>query len=133
MDTADLREAVYDHLVANIPAVSGRVFWKFTAPADTEKPFIEMGFLTDVPSINTPLGMFYRLDLIIIGEEGNIIAIDPISDLVVSVLHEQDIVTPDGRVIRCEYRRNSKMDYWYEEFRGNAIRLEFWLPTDFWT
>jgi hypothetical protein len=132
MDTADLREGIYDCLVANVPAVGGRVYWGYTARADTVKPFLEFSFLSDVPSVRTPLGMFHRIEVIVVGEESNILDLDPIADLVVSVLHDQVILTPDGRYIRLEYRRGSKYDFYYEPLRANAIRIEFWLPTDFW-
>jgi hypothetical protein len=133
MDSADIREGIYDQLVANVPAVGGRVFWEYTAPADTEKPLLVMGFLSDVASVNITQGMFIRVEVLVLGEQGTHMALDPIADLVVSSLHHQDVTTPDGRTIRPEYRRNSKIDFFSEDYRAAAIRLEFWVPTDFWT
>jgi len=133
MDSADIRKGLYNHLVANVPQVSGRVFWEYTASAETVKPFLEMAFMSDIPSVNTPLGMFIRLEVLVVGEEANIIALDPIADMIVSIMHKQDVMTPDLRVIVPEYRRDSKFDFWYEILRASAIRLEFWIPTDFWT
>lgn len=133
MDYADLRTAIYDHLVAEIIEVGGRVFWGWTADADTEKPFLVMMMIGESPSINTPLGLFMTVEILTVGEQGNILAIDPIADHVISALHQVDINTPDGRTIRLEYRRESRIDFWSEELRGNVIDSRFTLPTDFWT
>ena len=133
MDYADIRVGIYNHLVAEILTVGGRVFWGWVASAETEKPFLSMEFTGEVPSMNTPVGSFMMYDVLVIGEEGNVLAIDPIADSVVSALHEINVTTPDGRIIRSEYRRDARADYWIEDLRGQAIRLAFWLPTDFWT
>lgn len=133
MDYADLREAIYDQLVAEVAAVGNRVFWGWTASAETEKPFLVMLFTGEVPSIATHLGSFMTFDVHVLGEEGNILAIDPVADAVVTALHQVDITTPDGRIIRAEYRRDARNDMWSEEFRANVIQLKFWMPTDFWT
>lgn len=133
MDTADLREGVYDHLVSTITDVGGRVFWEYTTPADTEKPLLEMAFVGDLPSINSPLGMFIQLEILVFGEEGDILSLDPIADSVVSNLHNTNVTTPKGRVIRPEYKRDSRFDWWNETLKANIIRLKFWIPTDFWT
>lgn len=140
MDYTDLRTALYDHICFCVPGIHTtdsppvcKVFWGWVAPGDTEKPFIVLTFTGDLPSINTPLGMFIQFDVDIFGQEGNILNIDPIADDVVSCLHQTDIVTPDGRIIRPEYRRDARVDYWSEDFRANVIHLRFLLPTDFWT
>jgi hypothetical protein len=139
MDRADLREAIYDQICSLVPAIWGtgspaecNVFWGWTAPGDTEKPFIVLTFTGDIPSINTPCGMFIQFDVDLIGDEGNIMNLDPIADDIVSILHQTDITTPTGRIIRPEYRRDSRNDYWSEDFRANVIHMRFLLPTDFW-
>lgn len=132
MDYADLRVGIRNQLVTEIAAVGGRVFWGWTASAETEKPLLTMSFKGEVPSMNTPCGMWMMYDVLVIGEEGNVLAIDPIADAVVDALHKVDVTTPDGRIIRSEYRRDARIDYWIEELRGQAIRLAFWLPTDLW-
>jgi hypothetical protein len=133
MDYADIREGLYEHLCTEIPAVGDRVFWGYTAPADTEKPFLVMTFMGELPSLNTPLGTFMQFTVDVFGEEGNIIAIDPIADDVVAAIHQVDITTPDGRIIRGEYRRDARTDFWSETFRASVISNRFLLPTDFWT
>jgi hypothetical protein len=138
MDYADLREAIYDQLCL-IPALldtgspqKGKVFWAWTAPADTPKPYAFISFTGDVPSARTPCGMFVTFDVCVVGEEADILNLDPVADDVLDALHQVDIVTPKGRIIRCEYRRDARVDYWAEDIRANVIRLAFWLPTDFW-
>lgn len=133
MDNADLRTGIRDEIVAQIAAVAGRVFWGWTAPAETPKPFVAVMFAGDLPSINTPLGLFTRVDVFVVGDEGDVHNLDPISDGIMSALHKQDITTPAGRTIRPEYRRDSRMDGWSEDFKGNTIRTQYWIPTDFWT
>jgi len=132
MDYADLREAVYNHLCTNVPAVSNRVFWSYTAPKNTERPYLVMYFTGELPSINTYCGVWMQFDVLCFGEEANILSLDPIADLVVSSLHKTDITTPLGRTIRPEYNRDSRVDYWDEDSRSNVIRLKFWIPTDLW-
>ena len=131
MDWGDIREGIYDELCAVIPAVSSRVFWAWTAPADTVKPFIEMSFIGQIPSPNK-CGLHMQLEILVIGEPSNILSIDPIADLVVSSLHKQLITTPAGRNIECAYMRDSRTDLWHERLNGNCIRLKFWIPSDVW-
>jgi len=131
MDYADLREAIYNELAVGITDVGNRVFWSHTAPADTEKPFLEIAFLGELPSM-TPLGTMMQVEVLCLGEESNIMGLDPIADAVVSVLDGPEIVTPDGRVITLEYWNDSRIDGWSEELRANVIRLKFILPTDAW-
>jgi len=113
--------------------VSGRVFWQYTAPGDTAKPFLEFGFIGDAPSVNTPVGMFVRFEVFVLGEESNILAMDPIADAVITCLHDTQVTTPLGRTMIPEYRRDGRMDFWVEAERANIIRLQFWIPSDFWT
>ena len=133
MDSADLREGIWNHLNANVLSVAGRIYWGHTASAEMIKPFLVMMFRGDYPSVATPLGMFKKIEILCVGEEANILALDPVADEVIDAMHNQDITTPDGRVLRCEYRRDSYIDYWNEELRGNVILLSFLMPTDFWT
>jgi hypothetical protein len=133
MDYADLREAIHGHLVTNVPAVGGRVWWGWTAPSDAQKPFLLMTFTGELPSVNTPLGLFLQYDVLAVGVEADILSLDPVADAVVTALHEVDIVTGAGRVIRSEYKRDARMDMWSQDLMANIIRLKFWLPTDFWT
>jgi len=129
MDTADLREAIYNQITAN---VSAGVYWAWTAPADTAKPYVTIAFQGDIGSARSPYGMFKRVEIMIYGDEGSIMSLDPIADAIVQCLHKRDITTPDGRTIRLEYRRDSYFDFWDEATRSAAIRLSFWLPTDLW-
>ena len=131
MDYADLREAVFDELVAQVAAVAGRVFWGHTAPADTLKPFLEIAFLGELPSA-TPLGTMMQVEVLCLGEESNIMGLDPVADAVVTALDGPQITTPDGRTITLEYWNDSRIDGWSEELRANVIRLKFILPTDAW-
>ncbi len=132
MNRSDIRKGIYDHLVASIPDVEERVFWNWTAPADSPKPLLEMGFLSDVRSFNNPAGIFLRLEVIVVGPEGDFLGIDKIADDVFAALHHVNILTDEGRNIRPEYRGGSRYDFWYESLKGNAIRQEFWIPSDLW-
>lgn len=133
MDYADLRSALAIHIKAQVPEVGNRLHSTWAGKADEVKPFLVMQFTGDLPSINTPKGLFMGIDVLVIGEEGNILAIDVIADKIVTELHKVDITTPDGRTIVVEYRRDARIDFWIEEVNGLAIRLAFWMPTDFWT
>jgi len=133
MDYADLRKGIYDHLVANIAAVAGRVYAEWSANADSVKPFLEFAFAGELPSINTPLGMWMQLEVLVYGAEGSYMTLDPIADAVISTLHKQDVVTDDGRTIRPEYWRDARIDTWDETLKAAVIRLKFLIPTDFWT
>ena len=70
MDYADIREAIYDHLVAQVGAVSGRVFQGWVASPETEKPYLIFYFTGELPSINTPCGTFMQYEVLVVGEEG---------------------------------------------------------------
>jgi len=131
MDYADLRHGVFDELVAQVAAVGGRVFWQHTAPADTVKPFLEIAFLGELPSL-TPLGTMMQVEVLCLGEEANIMGLDPVADAVITALDGPEITTPDGRTITLEYWNDSRIDGWSEELRANIIRLKFILPTDAW-
>ena len=131
MDYADLREAVEIELKAQVPAVANRVFWSHTAPADTVKPFLEIAFLGELSGI-TPKGTMMQVEVLCLGEEANIMGLDPVADTVISALDGPQITTPDGRTITLEYWNDSRIDGWSEELRANIIRLKFILPTDAW-
>jgi len=140
LDYADIREAIYDQLCTNVTGIHDsssppvcKVFWGWTAPADTEKPFIVLTITGTLPSLNTPLGMFIQIDVDVFGGEGNILDIDPVADEVISALHNQSFTTPTGKVIRPEFRRDTRVDSWSEEFRANVIHMRFMIPTDLWT
>lgn len=139
MDYADVREGLYDHLCMYITEVQDsssppkcKVFWEWTAPADIQKPYIEIAFMGELAPVNG-CAVWMQLEVLVFGEESNILAIDPIADHVVSSLHNQDVITPDGRTIRPKYVRDSRMDFWVETPRANGIRLKFLIPSDFWT
>jgi len=131
MDYGDIRHGLYDYLVAEIAEVGGRVFWEWTAPADTEKPLIEIAFLGEIPSPNK-CAMNQQLEVLVFGEKSNILALDPVADHVVSALHHQAVATPDGRTTLPEYVRDSRMDIWSERLNACGIRIKFLIPTDFW-
>ena len=138
MQYADLREGIYDAL-CTIPAIQdsssppvGKVFWEWTAPADTEKPFLEMAFIGELPSLNK-CAMHMQLEVLVIGDPSNILAIDPIADDVVSLLHHQPITTPAHRTLELCYVRDSRFDLWIEQLSACGIRLKFLVVTDFWT
>lgn len=138
MDYADLREGVYDAL-CTIPAIQdsssppqGRVWWEWTAPADTVKPFLEMAFIGELPSINS-CALHMQLEVLVIGEPSDILSLDPLADAVVTLLHHQPILTPDGRTLVLDYVKDSRFDLWIEQLSACGIRLKFLIPTDFWT
>jgi hypothetical protein len=131
MDYADTRAAIFDELCAVIPAVSNRVHWAWTAPADEVKPFIEFSFLGEIASPNK-CGLHMQMEILVIGEPSNILDLDPIADLVVTALDHHPITTPDGRIIRCAYMRDSRVDMWYERLNANCIRLKFWIPSHYY-
>ena len=133
MDYADLREGIFNHLCSNVPSVGNRVFWGWTAPADTVKPFLEMSFIGELPQVNNPCGLWMQVEVLVVGEESDILSLDPIADLVVTVMHNQQVATPLLRIIKPRYIRDSRIDFWDENLRANIIRLKFLIPTDFWT
>lgn len=132
MDYADLRTGIQNHLVTEIPAVTG-VFWRWTAPADTVKPFILMSFGGELPSANgNTCGVFQQLDVEVYGDETSIHLIDPVADAVFDALHQVPITTPDGRIIYLRYVPGSRFDDGSDKFKASMIRLKFSLPTDIW-
>ena len=138
MEYADLREGIYDAL-CSIPAIQdsssppvGKVFWEWTALADTEKPFLEMAFIGELPSSNK-CALHMQLEVLVIGEPSDILSLDPIADDVVSLLHHQPIATPGGRTLELCYVRDSRFDLWIEQLSACGIRLKFLVVTDFWT
>jgi hypothetical protein len=110
------------------------VFWEWTAPADTEKPLIEMAFLGELPSLSAGhCAHHMQLEVLVIGEPSNILELDPIADAVVSALHHQTVTCPSGALFSPRYLRDSRIDMWIEAVQGNAIRLKFWVPMPFTT
>lgn len=73
-----------------------------------------------------------QLDVEVYGDESNIMDIDPVADLVVSVLM-QPITTSGGRILELEYVKDGRVDMWSEDLRASMIRLKFLIATDFWT
>jgi hypothetical protein len=141
MDYADIREGIHDHLcncVAGIDDASSppvcKVFDEWTAPADTEKPFLEMAFLGEIPTVNrSKCAHHMQLEVLVMGEEYNIIAIDPIADNVVSCLHHQSVVCPSGARYEPQYIQDSRMDGHNQQLNASVIRLLFWIPVPFTT
>ena len=133
MDIADIRTGIYNHLCTQVTAVSNRVYWAYSAPADTTLPCLIMSMGEDMASINSPKGMFSQVHVSALGKEGSIHLLDPVVDAVVKALHKVAITTPDGRKIYPEYRRDSRFEAWDEDFKANVITVSFVIPTDFWT
>ena len=132
-----MREGIYDAL-CTIPAIQdsssppvGKVFWEWTAPADEEKPFLEMAFIGELPSLNK-CALHMQLEVLVIGDPSDILSLDPIADDVVSLLHHQPILTPAHRTLVLDYVRDSRFDLWIEQLSACGIRLKFVIPTDFW-
>jgi len=132
MNYADVREGIYNHLVAEITEVAGRVYWYWTAPADSPKPLIEFALIGEVPALNPCLALM-QMEVLVMGEPSDILALDPIADAVVAALHQQPVTTPLGHVGRPQYVRDSRIDTWIEKLNACAIRLKFLLPSGFWT
>lgn len=133
MDYASLREGIYHHLVAQVGAVGGRVFWEWTAPADTTLPFIEIAFMGEIPSPNK-CAMHQQLEVLVLGQQSDILSLDPVADAVVTALHHQALLTTSSPPCSTElcYVRDSRQDLWVEQFNAACIRLKFLIPTDFW-
>jgi len=132
MEYSDLREGIYNHLVANVAAVGNRVFWGWTAPADSVKPFLTMSFAGELPSATgNKCALLMQLDVEVFGDESNILAIDPVADDVVRAL-ALPVTTPAGRTIQLDYVRDARFDAWSEALRASMIRLKFVLPSDLW-
>ena len=124
MNYADVRVAIFNAL----ETLGNEVYWGWTAPKDAERPYITMSFTGEVPSINIPCGKFAQLEVLVFGEEANILQIDPIADAIIDLLDKQVLDTPSGGNVRPEYRRDSRGDWWDEESRSNVIRISFWIP-----
>lgn len=134
MDTADLRLGVRNQLVTELmgsPPLVTNVYWTDTAPADTELPFLVMGFLEDMPAMN-PHGMFKQVEVLVVGEPQQVHNLEPIADQVIAALHDIYITTPGGRRIRLKYQRDSWLEFYSETLKATVIRLKFSLPTDLW-
>lgn len=134
MNYADTREGLINAL-KTIPTIQsgsppqGRVFDLWTAPADTVKPFLEMGFDGELPSINGgDCALHMQLEVLCLGEPHNIIALDPVADAVVTLLNDKPIVTPLGNYLRPKYLRDSRFDAWVEQLNASLIRLKFIIP-----
>lgn len=140
MDYADCRHGIFDALCAGVPYVwdsssppNCKVFWGWTAPADTVKPFITMEFGGELaPVSGNKCGLFMQVDIEVYGEESNILAIDPIADLVITVLHQVPITTPKGKTLYLKYQPTARFDAWSETLRASMIRLKFLLASDRW-
>lgn len=140
MDYADLRYAIWEQICNNVPQIldsasppNCRCFWGWAAPADTAKPFITMEFGGELAPVNgNKCGLFMQVDIEVYGEEANILAIDPIADLVVTVLHQVPITTPDGRTLYLKYQPTARFDAWSESLRASMIRLKFTFASDRW-
>lgn len=131
MDYADLRTGIHERLCADVD-VGNRVFNGWVAPADTEKPFAIFSFIGELPSVNTHVGMWQQVEVVILGEESSYATIDPIADSVINALDENYIYTPDGRRIFLQYVRDARFDTYVSSHNAAAIRMKFILPTDFW-
>jgi hypothetical protein len=132
MEYSDIRKAFYNQLNTEITEVTAvRSGW--VPKADIDKPYLVVEFAGELPSINTHVGIWMQIDVLIVGMEGDFLTMDDIADHVVRVLHKVDITTEAGRIIRPEYKRDSRVDYWSEDLNASVIRVRFWLPTDFWT
>lgn len=130
MDYSDIRYGLWSHLCTQITAVSSRVFWGWTAPADTPKPYITMSFSGELPSTNS-CALFQQLDVEVYGDESNIMAIDPVADAIVTALR-LPITTPKGKNLELDYLRDARFDAWNEELRVSMIRVRFLIPSDLW-
>jgi hypothetical protein len=139
MNYGDIREGIYNAL-CTIPAIQdtgsppkGKVYWEWTAPADTVKPFLEMAFIGEVPSMNAgKCAHHMQLEVLCFGQPSNILDLDPVADAVVTLLNDKPILTPAGRTIVCNYIRDSRFDAWVEQLSASMIRLKFIIPTDLW-
>lgn len=127
MDTADIRIGIYNQLTGSVSAVNNRVFWAYTAPADTPKPFIYLTISTSSSLLN-PLGMFYVLRVYVLGQEGTAHVIDDVADDVVGALHKVDISTPEGSTICPVFDRDSRFEDWNENVRAHIVGLSFTVP-----
>ena len=132
MDNADIRKAIWQELTDNITTVTA-IKTGYTPSAEQTKPYLVIDFTGELPNINSPKGMFITFDVLAIGEAGDMLTIDALADSVVSTLHNTDITTSTGNIIRPEYRRDGRFDYWSEALQASVIRTAFWLPVDFWT
>lgn len=134
MDYQDIRYGIRNAL-ATIPAIQtgsppqGKVFWEWTAPADTPKPFLEMAFDGELPSATGgDCAMHMQLEVLCFGDPGSIHNLDPIADAVVTLLNDKPIVTPLGAYLRPKYARDSRFDAWVEQLNASMIRLKFIIP-----
>lgn len=137
MDYHDIREAIRSAL-ATIPAIqagsplAGKVYWEWTAPADTVKPWLEMAFDGELPSLTAGhCALHMQLEVLVFGEAGGYHTIDPIADAVVTLLHHQNITTATGKIICPEYIRDSRFDAYVDQLKASVIRLKFLIPLPF--
>lgn len=127
MGYAEVRKAIRDHLVSAIEAVDERIYNGWTAPGTTAKPYIVVTSAGEVPSTNNSRRGWMRFDVLVIGNEGDTLSIDPIADAVVAAL-DGESVTLGSSVMRPEHKRDSRIDLWIAEVNGSAVRLQFWIP-----
>lgn len=134
MNYQDIRYGIRNAL-ATIPAIQagsppqGKVFWEWTAPADTPKPWLEMELDGDIPSLNS-CAYHIGLEVLCFGDMGSIHNLDPIADAVVTLLNDQPILTPAGRYLRPKYLRDSRFPSFVNQLNASVIRLKFIIPTD---
>jgi len=133
VDTAELEQAIVSELINNMTTVAGRVFATFTAPADAARPYLEAGFLEDLPAMN-PFGMFYQLEVLCVGDEVDTLMLDTVADEVITVLHDVHITTASSppSVFYCTYTRDGRMKQFSNDLNGLVTRLRFSVPIPLW-
>jgi hypothetical protein len=134
MNTAELEQAIVATLINDVSTVAGRVFATFTAPADAARPYLEAGFLEDLPAMN-PVGMFYQLEVLCVGDEVDTLALDAVADEVITKLHDIHIMTTGSppSVFYCTYTRDGRMKQFSNDLNGLVTRLRFLVPIPLWT
>ena len=132
MNTAELEQAILAKLISDVSTVAGRVFATFTAPADTARPYLEAGFLEDLPAMN-PYGMFYQLEVLCVGDDVDILTLDNVADEVIRDLHDIHITTTSSpaSTFYCTYTRDGRMKQFSNDLNGLVIRLRFYVPVHF--
>jgi hypothetical protein len=132
LNAAELRQAIITTLINNVSTVAGRVFATFTAPADTARPFLEAGFLGELPAMN-PQGMFYQWEVLCVGDDVDILTLDAVADEVITKLHDVHITTTSSppSTFYCTYTRDGRVDQYSNDLNGLVIRLKFLVPIHF--
>jgi len=132
MNTAELRQTIVTELINNVSSVSGRVWATFTAPDDETRPFLEVGFIGDLPAVN-PYGMFYQLEVLCVGDDVDILTLDAVADEVIRTLHEVYITSTlsPPSTFYCVYTRDGRMEQYSNDLNGLVVRLKFLVPVHF--